>query len=76
MSGSFSRVLDQYSYNDWAASLLVAFGETSNSTCKTTFLASNLYAGQYLPNLYTGNAKALLVCVVRLSSITDQLQRI
>jgi len=32
MSSSFSRELEQYSYNDLAASL-VAFGETSISTC-------------------------------------------
>jgi len=32
MSGSFSRELEQYSYNDQAASL-VAFGETSISAC-------------------------------------------
>jgi len=33
MSEIFSRELDQYSYNDKAASLLVVFGKTSNSTC-------------------------------------------
>ena len=32
MSGSCSRELDQYSYNDYATSL-VAFGETSISAC-------------------------------------------
>jgi len=33
MSEIFSRELDQYSYKDKAASLLVVFGKTSNSTC-------------------------------------------
>ena len=46
MSGSFSRELKQYSYNDEAASL-AAFGETSISVCNDMFLASNFYAGQH-----------------------------
>jgi len=53
MSGSFSRELNQYSYNDQAASL-VAFGETSISACNDSHSSQATSTLGNTPNLNIG----------------------
>jgi len=54
LSGSFSRELDQYSYNDYAASL-VEFGETSISACNDSHSSQATSTLSNTPNLNIGS---------------------
>ena len=54
VSGSFSRELNQYSYNDEAASL-VAFGETSISACNDSHSSQATATLGITPNLSIGS---------------------
>ena len=53
MSSSFSRELEQYSYNDQVASL-VAFGETSISACNDSHSSQATSMLDNTPNLNIG----------------------
>ena len=54
MSRSFSRELEQYSYNDQAASLVV-FGETSISACNDSHSSQATATLGNTPNLNIGS---------------------
>ena len=54
MSGSFSRELEQYSYNDKATSL-VAFGEASISACNDSHSSQATSTLGNTPNLNIGS---------------------
>ena len=76
ISGILSFESESSHTKTMGAWLLVTLGETSNSTCKKTFLTSNLYPG-LCPNLYSGShaaASAALVCTAYWCVVLSVLQ--